>query len=425
MSWEAAGLLPLEAVASSCSLACLIVLAIYHVWSQVAQTLESATSASAERSGLPISMTGNSGQASVMLSIVEVMQAKLNRSCLLFLVGCVLAVGGTAAATSPDSGSVEIPLSAIKPHLSAPVVTALAASRDGRFLAAAGDDHVIRLLDVASSRVVGEFAGHTDWIQTLVFSADSKQLYSSGNDGRVLRWEYGRPNSPDEVVRLPFAVRCLSLSTQKQFLAVGGFGEEVGIWNLQTARWHLKFSCSCGDQRCVRFSPAGDRLLCGGRDGHLRVWDTATGAELAHVPLHSRRVHTAAFSTDGNIVTSVSDDRHLVRYDLSAGKVTLDRELKGAKLRSLCLINDYLIAAAGADNAIHIFDVLADEELGKLTGHTGSVAVMCSCADMLVSGSFDTTVRLWKLEPSLRNVRGLTKPVSRAPLEVDQNMEIR
>jgi WD40 repeat protein len=84
-----------------------------------------------------------------------------------------------------------------------------------------------------------------------------------------------------------------------------------------------------------------------------------------------------------------------------------------------------LIAAAGADNAIHIYDVLADEELGKLTGHTGSVAVMCSCADLLASGSFDTTVRLWKIDSSLLQLRGITKPVGLAPLEVDRNMEIR
>ena len=351
------------------------------------------------------------------------MQAILNRYRLLLLLWCALSAVG-AQADEPSDGSVEIPLTAIKPHLSPPVVTALAASRDGRYLAAAGDDHVIRLLDVESTHVIGEFAGHTDWIQTLAFSADSKQLYSSGNDGRVLCWQYGQ-SVPHTILTMPYAVRCLSVSTTKQLLAVGGFGEEVGIWDLQAGKWQHKFSCSCGDQRCVRFSPAGDKLLCGGRDGHLRVWDTSSGEELAHVPLHAARVHTAAFSADGNIVTSVSDDRRLIRYDLLAREVVLNRELKGFKLRSLCLINDYLIAAAGADNAIHIFDVLADEELGKLTGHTGSVAVMCSCADRLVSGSFDTTVRLWKIGPSLTHARGIARPVRLAPLEVDQNMEIR
>lgn len=324
-----------------------------------------------------------------------------------------------------DDGNLEIPLQAIKPHRSPPVVTALAASRDGRYIAAAGDDHVIRLIDAESGRILGNFSGHTDWIQTVVFSADSKQLYSSGNDGRVLRWDYGQPALPTELFQLPYAVRCLSVSTQKQLLAVGGFGNTIGLWNLQTNAWHLKFSCSCGDQRCVRFSPEGDKLLCGGRDGELSVWDTATGEELAHVPLHRDRIHTAAFSADGQVITSVGDDRRIVRYELLSRKTTLDRELKGAKLRSLCLINDYLIAAAGADNTIHIYDVLADEELGKLAGHSGSVAVMCSCSDRLVSGSFDTTVRLWKLESALLQARGVTRPVGLAPLQVDQNMEIR
>lgn len=351
------------------------------------------------------------------------MQAKQNVWTLLLALCCSFA-STPVLAFEPPAGGLEIPLDPLRPELSPPVVTALASSRDGLYLAAAGDDHVIRLIDVEQGRVVGNFSGHTDWIQTLVFSASSKQLYSSGNDGRVLLWEAGQVE-PQEVLRLPYAVRCLSLSTHKQLLAVGGFGTEVGLWDLREGKWHLKFSCSCGDQRCVRFSPDGERLLCGGRDGNIRVWDTTTGEELMHVPLHRDRVHTAAFSADGRVVTSVGDDRRIVRYDLLAQQVTLDRELKGAKLRSLCLINDYLIAAAGADNAIHIFDVLADEELGKLTGHTGSVAVMCSCADMLVSGSFDTTVRLWKIDSSLLQVRGITKPVGLAPLEVDRNMEIR
>lgn len=351
------------------------------------------------------------------------MQAKQNIRTLLMALCCCVGAA-FASAIEPAGGNLEIPLDAIKPAVSPPVVTALAASRDGRYLAAAGDDHVIRLIDVEQGRVVGNFAGHTDWIQTLVFSADSRQLYSSGNDRRVLLWKAGEA-APVEVMHLPYAVRCLSLSTHKQMLAVGGFGTEVGLWDLRANKWHLKFSCSCGDQRCVRFSPDGGKLLCGGRDGNLRVWDTGTGEELMHVQLHRDRVHTAAFSADGRVVTSVGDDRRIVRYDLPSGQVTLDRELKGAKLRSLCLINDYLIAAAGADNTIHIYDVLADEELGKLTGHTGSVAVMCSCADLLVSGSFDTTVRLWKIDSSLLQVRGITKPVGLAPLEVDRNMEIR
>ncbi len=99
---------------------------------------------------------------------------------------------------------VEIQLDKIEPNVSAPVVTALAASRDGAYLAAAGDDHIIRLIQTSSGRVLGTFSGHTDWIQTLVFSADSKQLFSAGNDGKVLRWTYTEPKRPEEMLQLPY-----------------------------------------------------------------------------------------------------------------------------------------------------------------------------------------------------------------------------
>lgn len=335
---------------------------------------------------------------------------------------------GLASYGSEDKSGqacLEIQLQKIAPHVSPPVVTALAASRDDEYIAAAGDDHIIRLIQAKTGRIVGNFSGHTDWIQALVFSADSKQLYSAGNDGKVLCWNYSQPKQPVELMQLPYAVRCLSLSTQRGQLAVGGFGEEVGIWDLQKREWLFKFSCSCGDQRCVRFSPEGDKLLCGGRDGVLRVWDTTSGQELAHVALHRDRIHTASFSTDGMVVTSVGDDRRILRYDLLSQQVTLDRELKGAKLRSLCVVNDYLIAAAGADNAIHIFGTVDDVELGKLTGHTGSVAVMCCSGERLVSGSFDTTVRVWNIESALNASREPGRPVGLTPLNVDRNIEIR
>ncbi len=99
----------------------------------------------------------------------------------------------------------------------------MAASHDGKYLAIAGDDHVIRLFDVSLQKTVRELVGHTDWIQSLVFSADAQSLFSGGNDGRVLRWEHRYPVEPTEVLRLPFAIRSLSIASERQLLAVGGF----------------------------------------------------------------------------------------------------------------------------------------------------------------------------------------------------------
>ncbi|MCA9133796.1 MAG: WD40 repeat domain-containing protein [Planctomycetales bacterium] len=320
--------------------------------------------------------------------------------------------------------SFEIRLAPLVENDSPPVITALAASHDGRFLAAAGDDHAIRVIDVASGKTFGTLAGHTDWIQSLVFSSDSHDLYSAGNDGRVLQWQHQYPASHREVLATDFALRAITLSTEQNLLAVCGFSDQVVVWDLNANRVKHVLSCNSQDQRCVRFSPDGKQLLRGGRLGEICVWDTETGTELAHYHQHRRRVFTAAFSTDGRQITSVGEDRQLVRFDLATQQVTLAREIAGGKLMSMCLINDDMVAAAGADNLIHLYDVAAGKLLTTLAGHSGTVAVMVPCGEFLASGSFDTTVRIWDLERIGQRSVDYGKPVH-APLKMDAGLQIR
>ncbi len=174
----------------------------------------------------------------------------------------------TQFATGADAGrapsSTEIPLQKIEPHVSAPVVTALASSRDGVYLAAAGDDHFIRLINASSGRIVEISAVTPIGFRRSSFRPTRSNCFprammakSCGGATANLR------NRPIDSTTLRSAM--FVTVDPAWSLAVGGFGNEVGIWDLQKSDWVFKFSCSCGDQRCVRFSPAGDKLLCGGR----------------------------------------------------------------------------------------------------------------------------------------------------------------
>ncbi|MEO8268838.1 MAG: WD40 repeat domain-containing protein [Aureliella sp.] len=320
--------------------------------------------------------------------------------------------------------SVEIRITPLPEHDSAPVITALASSYDGRFLAAAGDDHAIRVIDVASGTTISTLTGHTDWVQSLVFSSDSQHLYSAGNDGRVLKWNHQYPVTHTQVLAEDFAIRAITLSSEKNLLAVCGFTNEVLLWDLSSARLKLRLSCDAEDQRCVRFSPDGSRLLRGGRLGEICVWDTKTGAELAHYRQHNRRVFTAAFSADGSIVTSVGEDRHLIRFQINSQQVIFDQEVAEGKLMSMCLLNDNMVAAAGANNSIVLVDVQSNQAVAQLNGHTGTVAVMVPCGEYLASGSFDTTIRIWNLAHIAEGGARAGRLVG-APLKIDTKLQIR
>ncbi|QDV23902.1 WD40 repeat domain-containing protein [Aureliella helgolandensis] len=323
-----------------------------------------------------------------------------------------------------------VSLTPLEEKQAVPVVTALAADPTGDFLAVAGDDHAIRIVMTSTGQTIRTLKAHTDWIHSLVFSMGNEMqpgfpptLYSAGDDRVVMQWEQGQP--PREVVRFPFAIRSLSLSTEKNLLAIGGFSDRIILWDLTQSKFKHVLMCDCGDQRCVRFCPDGEHLLCGGRDGEIVVWNTESGEEIAKYQGHRGRIYTASFSTDGDVITSVGTDRRLLQYDL-VNKQLLHRTIElPAKLMSMCLINDSVVAIAGADNSIQLYDFQAEVVIADLREHLGTVAVMCPFRGSLASGSFDTTVRIWDLDNlDSQRVRA-GQPVSYSPIEVDEKLRIR
>jgi WD40 repeat protein len=55
------------------------------------------------------------------------------------------------------------------------------------------------------------------------------------------------------------------------------------------------------------------------------------------------------------------------------------------------------LATGGSDNLIHIWDLETRQPISRLIGHTGTVATLAcdGSGTVLVSGGYDTTLRIW------------------------------
>jgi WD40 repeat protein len=70
-----------------------------------------------------------------------------------------------------------------------------------------------------------------------------------------------------------------------------------------------------GPVGAVAFSPDGRLVASGSDDSTVRLWDPATGAVRRTLEGHSQRVEAVVFSPDGRLVASGSGDRTVRLWD--------------------------------------------------------------------------------------------------------------
>lgn len=73
---------------------------------------------------------------------------------------------------------------------SKPILRTCAISPTGRFLAFAGDDSILKILNVSSSQIVSLGQGHSSVINTLAWTPDERQIVSAGEDFCVCIWNF-------------------------------------------------------------------------------------------------------------------------------------------------------------------------------------------------------------------------------------------
>ncbi len=84
----------------------------------------------------------------------------------------------------------------------------------------------------------------------------------------------------------------------------------------------------------------------------------------------------------------------------ASGSVLANLPQRPGTVLALCFCGPRTLASAGSDNVIHLWDVSTGQEQRRLVGHTGSITtlVLDGHTGALISGGYDTTVRLWDLK---------------------------
>ncbi len=157
----------------------------------------------------------------------------------------------------------------------------LAVSADGKLLATAGGDKLVKIWDLATHRELAKLEGHVAQVLSLAFNADATQLVSGGADHQLKVWDVktrerintlGAYNTAiNAMVWSPAGPTVLAASSAGTVAAYTGISNDNGA-QISAGPKERKLESVDVALHCVAVTSNGERVFAGAQDGRLFAW---------------------------------------------------------------------------------------------------------------------------------------------------------
>ncbi|KAH7187155.1 hypothetical protein DER44DRAFT_176620 [Fusarium oxysporum] len=204
--------------------------------------------------------------------------------------------------------------------------------------------------------------GHSTWVNSVVFSHDSKKVASASADKTIRIWNTETGKCERVLEGHSDNVNSVVFSHDSKKVASASWDNTVRMWNTETGKCervlegHSSYVCS------VVFSHDSKKVASASDDKTIRIWNAETGEYERVLEGHSDSVTSAVFSHDSKKVASASDDKTIRMWNTETGKCERVLEGHSSSVNSVVFSHDSKkVASASWDNTIRIWDAETGE----------------------------------------------------------------
>ncbi|MGW0019419.1 nSTAND1 domain-containing NTPase [Rhodococcus sp. NPDC003382] len=227
-----------------------------------------------------------------------------------------------------------------------------------------------------------------------VAEADTDAMLSAASDTRNVV----------KIIETPALVKSATYTRDGDRIVTGGDDGTIRVWDSGTGLSTIEpIEGHDGSVTSVVVDPNRDRVASGGDDGAVHIWEIATG-QLVGTPVDNAAssVQSIAFTHDGSQIVSTHDDGTVQWWDPENGQPDGEpNQIVGGTVTAVAFSPDgRWIATGSGDYGIRLWDMSTPEYdlVGEaMTGHARPVDELVFSPDSrrIASVSDDGTIRLW------------------------------
>ncbi|CAL1583849.1 unnamed protein product [Knipowitschia caucasica] len=287
----------------------------------------------------------------------------------------------------------------LKGHLAK--IYAMHWAADSRQMVSASQDGKLLIWDTHTGNKLVAVPLKSAWVMSVAFAPSGNLVASGGLDNMctVYNVKAASPKTLRELDAHTGYLSCSRFLSDSEILTASG-DTTCCLWDLETGKQKVIFTNHIGDCMSLALSPDQNCFISGACDSLAKLWDVREGACKQTFSGHTSDINAIAFFPSSNAIITGSDDTCCKMYDLRADQEVLHYQDSGlnAGVTSLALSSSGRLIFAGYDDFnCHIWDTLKGERVGVLSGHDNRVSCTGVPEDGLgvCTGSWDSFLKLW------------------------------
>lgn len=271
-------------------------------------------------------------------------------------------------------------------------------SRDGSDIAAAIEDGTVRLWNIESQKVVKSFNAHRGAVWMVKFHPTRPIVATCGDDSRVKLWD----STSFEMIKEWHAentVRGISFSPNGERIIAGDREGVIHVYDIESGE-KLATKSQSGSILAIDYSSDGKLIATVGNDKIVRIWDAESLTERQTMAGHDGPIYNVRFAESGSLLATVGWNKNIRIWNVETGSEVYNLEGSDGDVWGVafCVDGKHLVTG-GQDAAARVFDLADGSVIATLRGHDSAVHNIALDTDRsrIATSSRDGTIRVWDL----------------------------